>query len=1128
MRLFLHLVVFILSTSQLLQAQQTVDHWDEQNQYINGYARVFAQDKFSFINSREKLISPFQFEDARNFYHHLAAVKMNSKWGFIKENGNFLLPCNYDIVFDFKNEFTIISRDSKWWMINQKGQFIKSLDITVCLGFEKGLAIVEKNGRCGLLNWQGNISWNTSVSQNSQHAIPYFSPNSPLTNNSCPDNLDFEFGNFTNWQCYIGNVDSIGNTNIITVNPSAPIVGRHTIYARAIPSAIDPFGLFPTNPPDGSQFAVKLGNTGVGAQAERIRYTIRVPANDSNFSFRYHYSVVLQDPGHTPWTQPRFTAKLLDSATNTYIDCASFEYISTSSLPGFTRSTVDTSVIFKPWSPVFISLRGYAGKTLYLDFTTADCVRRAHWGYAYVDVEDMCGQAIQVNYQCDTPHATTLTGPPGFQIYNWWDQSFTNLLGNGQQITLNPGPAPNTLLWLEVIPFANFGCLDTIPVRVNGTSIAQLSSSDTLGICAPHSFTFYNQLNSLDTAHWDFGDGNNAIGDTVTHVFNLPGNYIVTMTVGNPMSCLAIAVDTIHVVQPTGAFSYVAGNFCNTQLIQFTATTQYIDSLFWTFGDGTFLNTTQNTVSHTYLQPGIFLPQLKIKSNAGCEIILPGTDTIKIEKLIPGFTKTIQHTCTSTEVSFTDTSHSYFGINTRTWYFGDGTIASGNQVSHTYLNTGTYQVKLIITGITGCVDSISLLIFIQVYELPIANIIGDSLRCANTSIIFSNSILSTDSVNVKNWTCSNGAIGTGNNFTVQFPNPGQYTIRLIVTTVYGCSDTSFKIVQINPMPITTAGLDKILCLGSSIQLNATGADLYTWSPANYLSCANCPNPIANPIDTIEYIVKGTSLFGCIVYDTMQIKVRMPFQISASPDDTICIGKSINLNSIGANNYAWSPSTGLNRSDIANPIASPNSTTTYQVIGSDGYNCFTDTAYIKITVGPLPIVTLGPDLNLATGEIVQLQPSIQNGPIIKWLWEPATYLSCNNCSSPQLTVHDDKSYFVTVTNTFNCVAKDAINIFTFCKSAQVFVPNAFTPDGDRVNDILMVRGKGIFVNYFRIFNRWGELVFEKNNFPPNEMQFGWDGKIRGVLAPPDVFVYTVEVICDNNMKYTLKGNTTLLK
>ncbi|MBK8610499.1 MAG: gliding motility-associated C-terminal domain-containing protein [Chitinophagaceae bacterium] len=161
-------------------------------------------------------------------------------------------------------------------------------------------------------------------------------------------------------------------------------------------------------------------------------------------------------------------------------------------------------------------------------------------------------------------------------------------------------------------------------------------------------------------------------------------------------------------------------------------------------------------------------------------------------------------------------------------------------------------------------------------------------------------------------------------------------------------------------------------------------------------------------------------------------------------------------------------------------------------------------------------------------MINLNAAIQNGPIANWAWIPGTGLSCTNCPSPVLNVTNDVSYNVTVSNIYGCVARDNISIFTFCKNSQVFVPNAFTPDGDGLNDVLMVRGKGIFVKTFRIFNRWGQLVFEKTNFNPNDKQYGWDGRVRGIMATPDVFVYTAEVICDNGIMYTYKGNTTLLK
>ena len=76
---------------------------------------------------------------------------------------------------------------------------------------------------------------------------------------------------------------------------------------------------------------------------------------------------------------------------------------------------------------------------------------------------------------------------------------------------------------------------------------------------------------------------------------------------------------------------------------------------------------------------------------------------------------------------------------------------------------------------------------------------------------------------------------------------------------------------------------------------------------------------------------------------------------------------------------------------------------------------------------------------------------------------------------------------------------------------------------------MVRGTGIkSIKQFRVFNRWGELVFEKSNFSPNDPKYGWDGKIRGILATPDVFVYTAEVLCENDVPYTYKGNVTIIR
>ncbi len=1852
------LLIALTSTAQELmpvKAQHTQQlAWTEQEPFVNGFARVLQNTKFSFINKAGKLISPLQFDAARNFSNQLAAVKKGDKWGFINTSGQLVIPFKYDIAFDFSAPVTGVFGDKRWWLINAKGEVFKALDITTFYGFKNGTAKIEKNERTGTINLNGEITFykeqNTPAFKN---PVPYHTSSANALTSSitvCPDNIDFEYGSFFNWQCFTGHVDSIVNVNVITLNPSPPTPNRHTLYNRVMPSAIDPYGLFPTNPPDGSNFALRLGNTIIGGEAEGTTYVIHVPLNDSNFSIKYDYAVVFQNPNHTLWAQPRFQVKVFDSSANAYVDCASFEYVSTSNLPGFAVSTVDTSVIYKPWSSVFLSLRGYAGKTMYLEFKNADCVRKGHWGYSYIDVEKPCGQSVEMDYDCAPPHITTLNAPPGFQFYNWWDSAFTTILATGQNAVLNPGPTINTTIWLEMVPFNNFGCLDTIPVKITGEFKAHFDLSDTLGLCAPHTFTFYNRDIPSTSAIWDFGDGTTGTGDTVTHTYALPGSYIVKLDVLLPGGCRGVVQKLVAVVQPTGSFSFAGGNYCNSKTVQFDAITSNADSLIWNFDDGTIVRTSaaSTTIFHTYTTAGIFHPILTIKTLGGCENQVPASDTIKIELIDPGFTDNLVTVCGSTTLHLSDTSHAFFGISSRQWDFGDGTTGSGVNVSHTYTTTGTYNVRLIITGTSGCKDTIIKPIYIKVNDRPVASITGAAVACQSASVTFNSVVISTDPVNYYRWVSSNGYSSNVASFTVIFPQAGIDTVQLIVRTVNGCADTVVHYITINPTPdvvqppnqvlcngdftstvnftgsvggtvynwtntapliglaasgsgnitsfqassngnsianagirvtpvangcpggqklfvitvyptpnvaqpanqtlcnnsnttpinftgpvagtiynwinnntsiglaaggsgnipsftassngatVNTAsitvtpmvnncpGIAKIftitvnpvpdvaqpadqtlcnnnntaainfsgpvagtvynwtnnnatiglavngsgniasfaassngattntatiivtpsvngcsapsksfnitvsptpdvvqpanqvlcvnsttaaiifngavtgatynwtnnnatiglaasgsgnipsfiaisngnstaiatiivtpvingcpgspktftitvhpvpdvvqpgdqmlcsnsnttaivfsgavsgttynwtnsntaiglaatgsgnipsfvgnsngatsavatitvspvingcpgtpktftitvhptpnviqpanqnlcnssstaainfsgavnntvynwtnnnpsiglaaigsgnifsftassngantntatiivtpvfngcpgspktftitvnpmpdiaqpsdqalcsgnftapinftgavantvyswtnsapsiglaasgtgnipsfqaisgtasatsaiitvntaangcaapaktfviivnpmpnvvqpgnqavcdgaiintvkfsgnvpgaiykwtnnnvliglpvsgtgdiasfiavnktgsavtatitvlpttadcsgagkvfditinptpdvvaknnanICLGSTVQLNATGASQYSWTPVDHLTCSNCANPFAKPVDSILYTVKGTSAAGCFAFDSVLLSVIKPFQMKVGPDDTLCIGEITNLEAFNARTYLWSPPTGLNGTNGSHPIAKPSVTTKYQVIGYDGYNCFTDTGYVLITVGPKPRVNLGPDKTLSTGTLLTLNAITQNGPIINYSWTPAPELSCNNCPSPTTIVKYNSFFTVEVTNTFGCKASDTLMINPICKSAQVFIPNAFTPDGDGLNDILMVRGQGITIKSFRIFNRWGELVFEKENFYPNDPKFGWDGKVRGIPATPDVFVYTAEVFCDNGIPYTYKGNITVLK
>jgi gliding motility-associated-like protein len=311
-------------------------------------------------------------------------------------------------------------------------------------------------------------------------------------------------------------------------------------------------------------------------------------------------------------------------------------------------------------------------------------------------------------------------------------------------------------------------------------------------------------------------------------------------------------------------------------------------------------------------------------------------------------------------------------------------------------------------------------------------------------------------------------------------------------------------------------------------ISATGGLQYNWTPIQGLSCTTCPNPVASPLLSTRYKVQGTNAFGCSAFDSVNVFVAQPFDVTVSANDSICVGQSSNLLATGATTYIWTGNN-LSSNTVSNPVATPPLTTEYIVVGHDAFNCFTDTARVVVAVGLYPTVNLGPDLLLPTGTVRPMTTVVTNGPIRNWLWTPATDLSCTTCALPSATIKKEINYIVKVTTTYGCEATDTLNIKTFCNNVQAFVPNAFTPDGDGINDILMVRGSGIAqVKTFRVFNRWGEVVFERGNFAPNNPAYGWDGKIKGVVGPPDVYVYTAEVICENGTTYTYKGNVSVLK
>jgi gliding motility-associated-like protein len=314
-----------------------------------------------------------------------------------------------------------------------------------------------------------------------------------IVGGGCPDNIGFENGSFQKWECFAGKISTAG---IINLSPTSPIDGRHTIFQNTVPQQKDPYGDFPVNCPNGSNYSIRLGNNLTGSEAESVSYTFTIPANLNNYSIIYNYAVVLQNPSHQDYQQPKFTSKVFNVTDNQYVDCGSFEFVASANLPGFKLSPVGTNIYYKPWSPITINLYGYAGKTIRIEFTNNDCTLGGHFGYAYLDVNENCSSPISGNVYCNGANSMTLTAPYGFQEYHWFNADFTKELGRENILKLSPVPAPNTTYNLQIVPFPGLGCLDTL------STVIKLS---------PEGFT----MNVLDTL---FGCGSSGVDLTAKSV----------------------------------------------------------------------------------------------------------------------------------------------------------------------------------------------------------------------------------------------------------------------------------------------------------------------------------------------------------------------------------------------------------------------------------------------------------------------------------------------------------------------------------------------------------------------------------------------------------------------------------
>lgn len=338
--------------------------------------------------------------------------------------------------------------------------------------------------------------------------------------------------------------------------------------------------------------------------------------------------------------------------------------------------------------------------------------------------------------------------------------------------------------------------------------------------------------------------------------------------------------------------------------------------------------------------------------------------------------------------------------------------------------------------------------------------------------------------------------------TANYNNIPAGTYTVIASDANGCDDTTSVTINDPAEIIAAISGTTLICAGQSTTLTATGASNFMWSTGDNTASITVTPGISSTYSVV--VSDGTcSDSAGIVVTVNDLPVA-----SISGDSVLCPGESTLLTANGGLTYLWS--TG----DTTSTLNYTGASATISVTVSN--NCGNDTESIAITINTSPVADAGADVSIALGSGTTLTG---NGGVT-YSWTPSDGLNSTNTQSTYASPLITTSYTLTVTDVNGCTASDEVTVivdFLFV----VFVPDAFSPNGDGNNDELFVRGAGIAEIEFSVYDRWGQLVFRST-----DLNTGWNGEFKNKALDAGVFVYTLEGKFMNGDQINQKGNITL--
>lgn len=412
---------------------------------------------------------------------------------------------------------------------------------------------------------------------------------------------------------------------------------------------------------------------------------------------------------------------------------------------------------------------------------------------------------------------------------------------------------------------------------------------------------------------------------------------------------------------------------------------------------------------------------------------------------------------------------------------------------------GPYDITYSYANSLGCQDDT--IMQVTVNPIPIANAGQDTTICLGQP-----AFLAATGGNTFLWS-------TGNVTPSITVNPVIQTTYYVTVSQFGCSNDDSVTVFVNVIPVADAGTDVDICIGANVTLTASGGTNYEWNtvPPVYVEQITVV-----PMVTTTYVVTVSDDIGCSDSDDVTVDVHdIPLIWTAPGGPAICRDSSIVITANGAVSYSWDPVAGLSSPSGTIVTASPTITTTYSITGTSFYGCV-GYGSVTVTVYPTPTPKISDSTYLCLGETLTLDAGRFDG----WHW----YLWNDGSSTQRINIDYPGLYWVKVANP-GCSVTDTI-IVNQC--TEIWVPNAFTPNGNYVNDVFKAQASTEFEEFhLYIYSRWGQQVFESDN-----IHIGWDGTYKGTICPEGVYIWVIKYLGMGNhyldKEGMVTGHVTLLK